>query len=106
MSDTNVNPEEAAQKARELIEADVNARVDAVRQVVAAANDADDAERQWKDATAAHERAWRAALDAGWSEKDLRATGARAPGHSARPRRARTAPARTSTPAASASSEG
>lgn len=106
MSDTNLNPEEAAQRARKLIEADVNARVDAVRHVVAATNDADDAERRWKDTITAHERAWRAALDAGWSEKDLRATGARAPGQAARPRRARTAPARTSTPAASASSEG
>lgn len=106
MSDTNLNPEEAAQRARQLIEADVNARVDAVRQVVAAINDADDAERRFKDATAAHERAWRAAVDAGWSEKDLRATGARAPGQTSRPRRARAAGARSSTPAAPASSEG
>jgi hypothetical protein len=105
MSDAILNPDEAAQKARELIEADVNARVEAVRQVVAATNDADDAERRWKDATAVHERAWRAALDAGWSEKDLRATGARAPGQTSRPRRARAASTRSSTGAGSASSE-
>ncbi|MFL2002151.1 hypothetical protein [Microbacterium sp. A1-JK] len=105
MSDTILNPDDAAQRARELIEADVNARVEAVRQVVAATNDADDAERRWKDATAVHERAWRAALDAGWSEKDLRATGARAPGQTSRPRRARTASTRSSNSAGSASSE-
>lgn len=83
----------------------MNARVEAVRQVVEAINDADDAERRWKDATAAHDRAWRAALDAGWSEKDLRATGARAPGQTNRPRRTRTASTRSSTGASSASSE-
>ncbi|WP_390178315.1 hypothetical protein [Microbacterium sp. MTN4-26] len=105
MSDAILNPDDAAQRARELIEADVNARVEAVRQVVAATNDADDAERRWKDATAIHERAWRAALDAGWSEKDLRATGARAPGQTSRPRRARTAGTRSSNGAGSASSE-
>ena len=40
MSDAILNPDDAAQRARELIEADVNARVEAVRQVVAATNDA------------------------------------------------------------------
>jgi RecB family exonuclease len=106
MSDTNLNPEEAARRARELIEADVNARVDAVREVVTASNDADEAERRWKDAAATHERAWRAALDTGWSEKDLRATGARAPGQATRARRPRTTSPRTATTASPASSEG
>lgn len=106
MTDTMLNPDEAAQRARELIEADVNARVEAVRQVVAATIEADEAERRWKDATAAHERAWRSALDAGWSEKDLRATGARAPGQSARPRRSRSASARTASGTNTAQSEG
>src|SRR3546814_13420213 len=83
----------------------VKSRVEAVRQVVAGTNEADDAGRRWKDATAVHERAWRAALDAGWSEKDLRATGARAPGQTNRPRRARTTGTRSSNGAGSASSE-
>ncbi|RLK46439.1 hypothetical protein [Microbacterium telephonicum] len=84
MSDVNLNPDEAAQRARELIEADVTAKVDAVRELVAAVNEADAAEARLNDATAAHDRAWKAALAAGWSEKDLRATGARAPGQASR----------------------
>jgi len=101
MSDTKLSPDDAAQRARELIEADTNRRVDAVRNVVAATIDADAAERQLKDATTAHERAWRHALDAGWSEKDLRATGARPPGQPTRQRRPRT----TTTGASSPTSE-
>lgn len=89
----NVNPEEAAARARAIIEADVNARVDAVRQLADAANEYDAAEQRYRDASTAHERAWAAALSAGWSEKDLRATGVRAPGQGAsRPRRKRTTP--------------
>jgi hypothetical protein len=100
MSDVNVNPEEAAAKARQIIEADVNTRVEAVRSLADAANRFDTAEQQLKEATAAHERAWSAAISAGWSEKDLRATGVRAPGASApRPRKRRTTSAVQSAPA-------
>lgn len=80
MSDVNVNPEEAAARARQIIEADVDSRVEAVRNLADAANESDTAEQRLKEATAAHERAWTAARNAGWSEKDLRATGVRAPG--------------------------
>jgi len=92
MSDANLNPDEAAQRARELIEADVNAKVDAVRALVAAVNEADAAEARLNEATAAHDRAWKAALAAGWSEKDLRATGARAPGQTSRKPRSKRRP--------------
>jgi len=106
MSDVTVNPDEAVQRARQLIEAELNAKVDAVRDLVTATNDADDAERRWNDATAAHERAWQAALSAGWSEKDLRATGARGPGQKTRRPRAKTTSIRTSADASTASTEG
>ena len=90
MTDANANPEEAATKARAMIEADVNARVDAVRKLADAANAFDAAEQELKAASAAHERAWAAAVAAGWSEKDLRATGVRAPGQAAPRRRSKT----------------
>ena len=105
MSDVTVNPDEAAQRARELIEAELNVKVDAVRDLVTATNDADEAERRWNEATAAHERAWQAALSAGWSEKDLRATGARAPRQKTRRPRAKSASARPSADASTASTE-
>ncbi|MEV8241956.1 hypothetical protein AB0O90_17055 [Microbacterium testaceum] len=105
MSDTTLTPDEAAQRARELIERDVNARVEAVRQVVAATAEAEQAEQRWRDAQSAHESAWRAALSAGWSEKDLRATGARAPGQAPRQRRSRSTPNRSASDASSAPTE-
>lgn len=105
MSDTTLTPDEAAQRARELIERDVNARVDAVRDLVAATADADEAERRWRDAQSAHESAWRAALSVGWSEKDLRATGARAPGQAPRKRRNASASARSTSEESSAPTE-
>ena len=105
MSDTTLTPDEAAQRARELIERDVNARVDAVRQVVAATAEAEQAEQRWRDAQGAHESAWRAALSAGWSEKDLRATGARAPGQAPRQRRSRSTSTRPASDASPAPTE-
>ena len=54
-----------------------------------------DFEQAVKDAAAGHDKAWTAALAAGWTEKNLREIGARAPGQSApraRKRRAVTAP--------------
>jgi hypothetical protein len=90
MSETNVNSDEAAARARALIEADVSARVEAVRLVAESGNNSDAAEARFRDAAAAHENAWKAALAAGWSEKDLRATGVRAPGSTpAKPRKPR-----------------
>jgi hypothetical protein len=83
MSDSILNPDEAAARARAIIEADVDARVEAVRQAANAANEYDKAEARVKDAATAHERAWNAALATGWSEKDLRAAGVRAPGQTA-----------------------
>ena len=82
MSDAILNPDEAAARARAIIEADVDARVEAVRVAADAANEHDTAEARVKEAAAAHERSWNAALSAGWSEKDLRAAGVRAPGQS------------------------
>ena len=92
MSDVTVNSDDVAARARALIEADVSARVDAVRLVADAANEFDAAEARFRDASAGHEAAWKAAVAAGWSEKDLRATGVRAPGQAARKTRARRAP--------------
>lgn len=86
-----MNPDEVAARARALIEADVTARVDVVRVVADAANKFDAAEAQFRDATAAFDTAWKAALAAGWNEKDLRETGVRAPGQS-RPRKRATRP--------------
>ena len=68
------------QACKACIEADVDARVEAVRVVAKTANEYDAAEARVKDATAAHERSWNAALAARWSEKNLRAAGVRAPG--------------------------
>lgn len=83
MSDAILNPNEAAARARAIIEADVESRVEAVRQVAETANRFDAADARLKEAGVAHERAWAAAITAGWSEKDLRSAGVRAPGQSA-----------------------
>lgn len=80
MSDVNRDPEEAARKARELLEQDVERRVQSVRDLVSAINDVDSADQAARDAADAHARAWNDALASGWSERDLKATGARAPG--------------------------
>ncbi|WP_440671836.1 hypothetical protein [Clavibacter nebraskensis] len=93
MTDAPATPDEAARRAREILERDVDRRVNVVVALTSAANESDAAEERAKEARATHERAWSAALTAGWSEKDLRATGARAPGTGARrTRRTRTAP--------------
>lgn len=89
MSDATVNPDQAAEAARRLLEANVNERVDAVRELAEAANEADARERDAAVARERHTRAWDAALKAGWSDKDLRQTGARAPGTATPKRRAR-----------------
>jgi hypothetical protein len=80
MSDAHATPDEAARRAREILERDVDRRVRAVEVLTSAANESDAAEERAREAKALHERAWSAALNSGWSEKDLRATGARAPG--------------------------
>jgi hypothetical protein len=89
MSDTTVNPDEAAEAARRLLEANVKERVHAVRELAEAANEADARERDAAAARGRHTRAWDAALKAGWSDKDLRQTGARAPGSTTAKRRTR-----------------
>ncbi|SDZ48289.1 hypothetical protein [Herbiconiux ginsengi] len=96
MSDALVSSQEAADKARALVEAEVNAKVEVVRVLADAANAADAAELRAKEAAAAHESAWTAALKAGWSEKELRATGVRAPGQVGRRARPRASAATTS----------
>jgi hypothetical protein len=95
MSDATVTPEDAAAAARRLLEAGLNTRVDAVRELAEAANEAEAKEREAGEARDRHSRAWDAAIKAGWSDKDLRQTGARAPGMPAPKRRQRrtTAPA-------------
>ena len=93
-----MNPEDVAARARALIEADVSARVEAVRVLADAANEAEAAEARSREASSAHESAWRAAVSAGWSEKDLRATGVRAPGQSGT--RKRRSPSTASAPVA------
>ncbi|MFC5931766.1 hypothetical protein [Cryobacterium melibiosiphilum] len=99
MSDANVKPEDAATRARAIIEANVDARVEAVRVLADAGNEYGAADQQLKLATLAHEHAWTAALASGWSEKDLRATGVKAPGQSAPKARKRrtTVPPKTTT---------
>jgi hypothetical protein len=84
MTDAPATPDEAAQRARAMLERDVDRRVNVVVALTSAANESDAAEERAKEARATHERAWSAALTAGWSEKDLRATGARAPGSATR----------------------
>lgn len=93
MSDAQVNPEDAAAAARRLLEADFEAKVTAVRELADAANDADAKEREAVEARERHSRAWDAAMKAGWSDKELRQTGARAPGAAAPKRRTRRASA-------------
>lgn len=93
MSDTNRDPEEAAHRARALLEQDIERRVHSVEQVVSAERAVDIAEQTARDAADAHARAWNDALNSGWTEKDLKAIGVRAPGTA----RARKGPRRTRT---------
>lgn len=89
MADKRIDPDTAAASARELLERSVEERVAAVRVLVAATNDVDTADQAAKDARDAHSKAWDAALASGWSDKELRATGARAPGQTTRRPRGR-----------------
>lgn len=102
MADKRIDPDTAAASARELLKRSVEERVAAVRVLVAATNDVDTADQAAKDSREAHTKAWDAALASGWSEKELRATGARAPGTIGTTLRARRSPRRkeeTSAPA-------
>jgi hypothetical protein len=87
MSDAQKTSDEAARRARDILGRDVERRVQAVVDLTSAAHEFDLAEERVREARAGHERAWAAAIASGWSEKDLRATGARAPGVA--PRRTR-----------------
>ena len=98
MSDVTVNSDEAAARARAIIEQDVDTRVEAVRVLAVATNEYDSAEARLKEAAAAHDRSWNAALAAGWSEKDLRTAGVRSPAQSTpRTRKPRTKSSSSST---------
>ena len=83
MSDTILDPQTAADHARKMLEADVERRVEAVRIAAAASIDVDAAEQRAKDAVASYETAFRAAVTAGWTEKELKAAGLRSPAPSA-----------------------
>lgn len=89
MTDQTRDPGTAARIARDILEKSTEKRVDAVRSVIAATNTMDDAEQGVKNARDLHGKAWADALASGWSDKDLRATGARAPAKTVAPSRAR-----------------
>ena len=100
MAEKTINPDSAAASARALLEKSVEERVAVVRSLVAATNDVDAADQAARDARDAHSKAWDAALASGWSDKDLRATGARAPGDQIKRTRTKRIPKGT-TPATS-----
>jgi hypothetical protein len=79
MTDQKLDPEAAVRVARELLHEITERRVNAVRTLVDATNTVDAAEQGVKDARDAHGRAWADAITSGWSDKELRATGARPP---------------------------
>lgn len=98
MTELTIDPHSATEKARELLEADMNARIDAVRVVAEAAQVATDYERRAAEARTAHEGAWRVALSKGWTERELKTAGVPAPGQPApRVRRGRRAPSAETT---------
>ncbi|MCJ1702114.1 hypothetical protein MT356_20580 [Rathayibacter festucae] len=99
MAERTIDPDSAAASARALLEKSVEDRVEAVRSLVAATNDVDTADQAARAARDAHSKAWDAALASGWSDKDLRATGARAPGDQVKRTRSRRA-VKESSPAA------
>ncbi|NQX18194.1 hypothetical protein [Rathayibacter sp. VKM Ac-2857] len=100
MAEKTIDPDSAAASARALLEKSVEERVAAVRSLVAATNDVDAADQSAREARDAHSKAWDAALASGWSDKDLRATGARAPGDHIKRTRTKRTPKET-TPATS-----
>ena len=79
MSDTTLTPDSAADQARKILEADVDKRVDAVRVAATAAVQVETTEQQLKDAAASYDAAFKAAVNAGWTAKDLKAAGLRSP---------------------------
>lgn len=89
MTDQKLDPEEAVRLARELLHETMERRVNAVRALVDATNTVDAAEQGVKDARDAHSKAWADAITSGWSDKELRATGARPPGKPSTAPRAR-----------------
>ncbi|WP_401001063.1 hypothetical protein [Agromyces sp. GXQ0307] len=105
MTDTTTDLSESIRIARELERAKSDERVAAVERVanaahVAVAIDAEykralaDFEAEWgsktRSAVAEHERAWNAALGAGWSAKELRQAQVPEPGRAAPRSRRRT----------------
>lgn len=96
MSNTDI-----AATARTLLERSIDLKVTAVAAAATAAAAAEEAAAAAKDADAAHEKAWKAALTAGWSERELADIGVRGPG---RPAPRRTTKKTTTTTAAGAAS--
>ena len=89
MTDQKLDPEAAVRVARELLQETTERRVNAVRALVDAGNTVDVAEQSARDARDAHSKAWADAITSGWSDKELRATGARPPGKASTAPRAR-----------------
>jgi hypothetical protein len=79
MTDQKLDPEAAVRVARELLHETTERRVNAVRALIDATNTVDAAEQGARDARDAHGRAWADAITSGWSDKELRATGAQPP---------------------------
>ncbi|MBD8535698.1 hypothetical protein [Plantibacter sp. CFBP 13570] len=77
----------AAARARELLQEEMDARVNTVRTLVNAGQHATNIEAQARDAATQHQAAYRAAIDAGWTETGLRKAGIRPPGTGATRRR-------------------
>ncbi|MEF2978149.1 hypothetical protein [Subtercola sp. YIM 133946] len=100
MTDQKLDPEEAVRLARELLQETTERRVNAVRALVDASNTVDVAEQSVKDARDAHTKAWADAITSGWSDKELRATGARPPGKASTTPRARRSNRASTTPSA------
>lgn len=78
---------EIAARARQLLEDEMNARVESVHALAVAGRAAADAEERARETAANHQTAYRAALDSGWTETALRKSGIRAPEVALKPKR-------------------
>lgn len=82
-----MTPDELAEAARAALERTVDTKVNAVRSLVERSVAADDAEQRAVAARSALDAAWTAALNTGWTDKELRQLGLSAPTQpTARPR--------------------
>ncbi|NEN05099.1 hypothetical protein G3T36_04360 [Diaminobutyricibacter tongyongensis] len=87
----SVDPDMAAQRANALLESEIKARIDAVRELAQRMNALDAAILEY-------ELAWQAAKQAGWSDERLREIGLHSPDESAPVAGRRAAAASTPTP--------